>query len=99
MAVLSVMVVALLAAACGSTSKPTSSPTTTATPTTAAPGTTAGAAVASNTVWLCFPGRTPDPCDTNLNTTVVKADGTTTVQDAPAPTRTRPSTASTSIRR
>ena len=77
------MVMALAAGACGSSSKASSSAATTAAPgTTAAPATTTGTAVASNTVWLCFPGRTPDPCAGNLNTTVVKADGTTTVQHA-----------------
>jgi hypothetical protein len=84
--VLALAVMALLAGACGSSSKATSSTPTSATPTSAAPGTTEGAAVASNTVWLCFPGKTPDPCDTNLNSTVVKADGTTTVQKASADT-------------
>ncbi len=89
MVVLTVMVIALAAAACGSSSKAASSAGTTAAPVTtavpgtaAASGTTAVAPVASNTVWLCFPGHTPDPCAGNLNTTVVKADGTTTVQDA-----------------
>ena len=84
-----VLVTALLAVGCGSSSKATPSPTTVATPTSAAPATTVATAVASDTVWLCFPGRTPDPCKTNLNTTVVKADGTTTTQDASADTHPR----------
>lgn len=87
LAALVLTAVALLAGACGSSAMSTSSAaTTTGAPTTAAPGTTAAPAVASNTVWLCFPGRTPDPCDANLSSTVVKADGSTTVQKASADT-------------
>ncbi len=87
LAALVLTAMALLAGACGSSARSTSSAaTTTGAPTTAAPGTTAAPAVASNTVWLCFPGRTPDPCDSNLNSTVVKADGSTTVQKASADT-------------
>jgi hypothetical protein len=35
---------------------------------------------AAGTVWLCLPGRAPDPCATSLATTVVRADGTKTVE-------------------
>ena len=44
----------------------------------ASPGTRAAAGHA--TVWLCFPGRTPDPCAGNAATTIVRADGTRTVE-------------------
>ncbi len=80
---------ALVAAGCGSSSKATSASSTSAAPATssatgsaAGSATTTGAGGTSNTVWLCFPGRQPDPCSGNLNSTVVAADGTTTVQDA-----------------
>ena len=32
------------------------------------------------TVWLCLPGRAADPCDTSLATTVVRANGTKSVE-------------------
>jgi hypothetical protein len=32
-------------------------------------------------VWLCRPGATPDPCETSLDTTVVKANGQRSVTD------------------
>jgi hypothetical protein len=87
LAVLTVLALTLVAAACGSSSKAASTATTAAPATTAGSGTTtAPAPVASSTVWLCFPGRTPDPCSGNLNTTVVKADGTTTTRKATAAT-------------
>ena len=37
---------------------------------------------ASSTVWLCRPGLSGDPCTSSLTTTVVRADGTTSVQRA-----------------
>jgi len=75
----------MLAGACGSSAKSSAggSPTTTAAPTTsAATATTSGAAVPSDTVWLCFPGRSPNPCTGNLDSTVVHPDGSTTTQHA-----------------
>jgi pimeloyl-ACP methyl ester carboxylesterase len=35
---------------------------------------------AGKTVWLCFPGRSADPCGGSLATTVVRADGGTSVE-------------------
>jgi hypothetical protein len=35
----------------------------------------------TKTVWLCRPGVTPDPCETSLDTTVVKANGQSAVMD------------------
>jgi len=35
----------------------------------------------TKTVWLCRPGATPDPCETSLDTTVVKANGQRSVTD------------------
>ena len=35
----------------------------------------------TKTVWLCRPGATPDPCETSLDTTVVKANGQRSVMD------------------
>ncbi len=37
-------------------------------------------AAASGTVWLCFPGKSPDPCASSLATTSVEADGSSTVE-------------------
>ena len=42
--------------------------------------TTAGASSPHKTLWLCFPGRTADPCATSLATTVVRADGSKSVE-------------------
>jgi len=39
-------------------------------------------AEASRTVWLCRPGLADNPCASNLETTVVSADGTSTVESA-----------------
>jgi hypothetical protein len=41
--------------------------------------TTAAEKATPATVWLCFPGRTTDPCAGDLTTTVVRADGSKTV--------------------
>ncbi len=35
------------------------------------------------TVWLCRPGLASNPCDNPLDTTVIQADGTSTVEHAP----------------
>jgi hypothetical protein len=37
---------------------------------------------ASKSVWLCLPGRTPDPCTAPLTTTVVQTNGETSVEHA-----------------
>ena len=42
--------------------------------------TTTGAPRTPKTVWLCFPGRKPDPCLMNLATTYVGAHGATRVE-------------------
>ena len=69
---LAVFVLAIVAlAGCGGKAASTSTSTG---------GTSTNAASApQRTVWLCFPGKTGDPCAGNLATTVVRADGSTTV--------------------
>src|SRR5215471_10591377 len=42
--------------------------------------TTASAPSSHKTLWLCFPGRAADPCATSLATTVVRADGSKSVE-------------------
>jgi hypothetical protein len=44
--------------------------------------TAAQPAPASTTVWLCRPGTTPNPCESDLATTIVRPNGRTTVVDA-----------------
>jgi hypothetical protein len=56
----------------GSSSSKTPSPSSTA-PSSPAP---------SNTVWLCRPGLADNPCESDLTTTVVAADGTSTTESA-----------------
>ncbi len=52
-------------------------------PTTAEPSATAQPSpVASDTVWLCRPGLADNPCEGDLTTTVVSADGSTTTEAA-----------------
>ena len=73
-----------------SSSSPTVSPSATASPrttalptTTAAPPTTASPSAESpGTVWLCRPGLPDNPCESSLETTVVSADGTSSVESA-----------------
>jgi hypothetical protein len=43
---------------------------------------TASPAGPSNTVWLCRPGLADNPCESDLTTTVVSADGSTTTEEA-----------------
>src|SRR5271165_5828852 len=45
-------------------------------------GIPAASADAAGTVWLCRPGLANNPCLANLDTTVVPAQGATTVQDS-----------------
>ena len=66
-----------LAAAC---SAPTSSQTTTSASTPTTSSAVTGAPDAVGTVWLCRPGLAHDPCTANLTTTVVRADGTRSIQ-------------------
>jgi hypothetical protein len=40
------------------------------------------AAAPSNTVWLCRPGLANNPCESDLTTTVISADGSSTVEEA-----------------
>jgi hypothetical protein len=71
--------VGVLAISCGGESK-TESPATTA-----GPSATASPAAPSDTVWLCRPGLADNPCESDLTTTVISADGTSTVEQvAPA---------------
>jgi hypothetical protein len=76
-------VIAVLAISCGGESK-TESPATTA-----GPSATASPAAPSNTVWLCRPGLADNPCESDLTTTVVSADGSTTTE-AVAPAKDPP---------
>src|SRR5579871_4784587 len=62
--------VCLAVAGCGKATGKTAATTTA----------TARSTASAKTVWLCFPGRPSDPCAGNLATTVVRADGSTTVE-------------------
>jgi hypothetical protein len=62
----------------GSSSAPTASPSGTA----AASATASPSSEASGTVWLCRPGLPDNPCESSLETTVMSADGTSTVESA-----------------
>lgn len=74
-AVVTVVMVSMFAGACSSGSSSASSSSTSAVPVTQPPG----AESSSSTVWLCRPGRTPDPCAGSLTTTVETADGSTSI--------------------
>jgi pimeloyl-ACP methyl ester carboxylesterase len=67
------LAVAALALSCGGSSKDAVSDNTPAVLPTSAP---------SNTVWLCKPGLADNPCESDLTTTVIAADGTKTTQTA-----------------
>jgi hypothetical protein len=71
----SLLGVLLACAACGGGKPSTASTTTTASAAASGPATPA-----AQTVWLCFPGRAPDPCRGNLDTTVVRPGGRSTVE-------------------
>jgi hypothetical protein len=62
--------IGVLAVSCGRSSK------------TELPTATAGPPAPSNTVWLCRPGLADNPCESDLTTTVVLADGSSTVEAA-----------------
>jgi len=68
--------ITVVAISCGGESEsPTPSPSSTA----------SSSPAPSNTVWLCRPGLADNPCEGDLTTTVLSADGTsTTEQTAPA---------------
>jgi Protein of unknown function (DUF3089) len=55
----------------------------------AAGGRRGGIRAAPGTVWLCRPGVAPDPCASNLATTVIQASGAVSVADARPATRPR----------
>ena len=66
-----VALIAVTALSCGgSSSSKTSNSQVTPTP---AP---------SNTVWLCKPGLADNPCETDMTTTVIAADGSSTTETA-----------------
>jgi Protein of unknown function (DUF3089) len=67
---------AALLTGCGGSQAP--APTAKATTAAAAP------ARGHSTVWLCFPGKQPDPCGGDAATTIVRGDGTTSVEVAKA---------------
>jgi hypothetical protein len=69
--------IAALAVSCGGSSE-TESPSETTSPTTAA----SPSAAPSNTVWLCRPGLADNPCESDLTTTVISADGSSTIEEA-----------------
>jgi hypothetical protein len=49
--------------------------------------TTSATSAQHKTVWLCLPGRAANPCDTSLATTVVRANGTRSVEHPRRPAR------------
>jgi len=68
---------ALIAVSCGSSSKSTTpEPSSTAGPSAVA----SPSAAPSNTVWLCRPGLADNPCEGDLTTTALSADGTSTTE-------------------
>jgi hypothetical protein len=73
LASIAVCLIALVAVSCGESSEST----------TPEPSATASSSPApSNTVWLCRPGLADNPCEGDLTTTVVSADGTSTTEEA-----------------
>jgi hypothetical protein len=68
--------VAVIGASCGGSSE-SESPSATA-----GPSTTASPEVPSNTVWLCRPGLADNPCESDLTTTVISADGSSVTEEA-----------------
>ncbi|MGD0115674.1 MAG: DUF3089 domain-containing protein [Dehalococcoidia bacterium] len=63
-------VLAGIAVSCGGSSSSSATPTAVSSP---AP---------SDTVWLCKPGAADNPCESDLTTTVIAADGSTTTETA-----------------
>jgi hypothetical protein len=73
LAAFALCLVTVVAISCGgSSSSKTTEPAATASPPPAP----------SNTVWLCRPGLADNPCESDLTTTVLSADGTTTTEAA-----------------
>jgi hypothetical protein len=69
-------VAAVIGVACGDSSD-TESPSATA-----GPSATASPEAPSNTVWLCRPGTADNPCESDLTTTLISADGSSTTEAA-----------------
>ncbi|MGA2286703.1 MAG: DUF3089 domain-containing protein, partial [Dehalococcoidia bacterium] len=63
-------VMAGIAVSCSSSSSSSATPTAASTP---AP---------SNTTWLCKPGTADNPCEGDLTTSVIAADGSSTIENA-----------------
>jgi hypothetical protein len=59
-----------IAVSCGGSSSSSATPTT------------ASTSAPSNTTWLCKPGTANNPCESDLTTTVIAADGSTTTETA-----------------
>ena len=79
------LVIALAAVACESSSKSSTAAkgtTTSTTPTASSADTVPIADAPTNTVWLCKPGVSPDPCAGRLDSTSVTGTGATTVKPA-----------------
>jgi hypothetical protein len=66
----------VIGVSCGGSSE-TESPSATT-----GPSATASPEAPSNTVWLCRPGLADNPCESDLTTTVVAADGSSTIEEA-----------------
>jgi hypothetical protein len=80
-----VLVLPLVAAACGSSAKSSTAAkgtTTSTTPTGSSADTVPIQGAPSNTVWLCKPGVSSDPCAGDLDSTSVTGTGATSVQPA-----------------
>jgi Protein of unknown function (DUF3089) len=78
-------VVGVVAAACGSSTTSTTTTTAAADPAVVAAvalGAAAARTDAAGIEWLCQPGRTPDPCVTDLTATVLPESGPSTVARA-----------------
>lgn len=78
----SLALIPLLGVACSDdeeSSSPTAAATEESPPAATSPEETASP---SETVWLCRPGLVDNPCEADLNTTVITADGSTTTEEA-----------------
>jgi len=82
-AAVALCLIGVLAISCGGSSK-TESPSATR-----GASTTASPTAPSNTVWLCRPGLADNPCESDLTTTVLSADGSSTT-DAVVPAKDPP---------
>jgi hypothetical protein len=73
-------------AACSSAAKPSAAPapasSTTASSSTASSTTVSSSTAGSGPVWLCRPGATPDPCESDRAATVVQASGASSLLSA-----------------